>query len=232
VQLGLGRLALLRRQWAKAAEYLEISAGDEHARKQSLTLLAKVWTRLNKPEKAQAAQRQAEQAPEDVRWPDPFVAEVLRLRSGLRFRLEAAGALFGERNYSESIRLLQETVKRYPESTTARLQLGDTWQQLGRWTEAEHEFREAVRIDPEAGEAWFRLGCVQARNKSREAVESFRQAIRLKPDHALAHFNLAVRLRELGDSAGAVHEFRETLRCRPDYAPAREELRRWEKSKK
>jgi Tfp pilus assembly protein PilF len=79
-------------------------------------------------------------------------------------------------------------------------------------------------VAPEAAEAWFRLGCVQAVGHPRAAADSFRRAIRLKPDHALAHFNLGHRLNELGNPAGAAEEFRAALRCRPDYAPAQAAL--------
>lgn len=232
LQLDLGRLAVLRQQWAKAADYLQRCADDDHARKQAHILLADVWTHLNHPEKARAEQRQAGQAAEDRGWPDPIVEEVLQLRSGLGYRLERAAAWFQQGNFDESIRTLQETVTRYPESTRAYLQLGDTWRQLGRLKEAEQSFHEAARIDPNSCEAWFRLGCVQARDRPRDSADSFRRALRIKPDHTLAHFNLAHRLKELGDPAGAAREFREALRCRPDYAPAREALRQLEMGKK
>jgi tetratricopeptide (TPR) repeat protein len=224
-RLGLGRLALLRGQWQTALEQLEPCTDDIHARKRAHAFLAETCGRLGDVERARAEQRRAAEAPDDVLWPDPFVQEVLQLQRGLRFRLQEAAALFQRRQFDEAIRLLEETVARYPESTQARLHLGDTWRILERPDRAEQVLREAVQIDPGAAEAWFRLGCVQALNRSPEAEDSFRRAIDLKPDHTLAHFNLAHRLSERGDASGAAEELRAALRSRPDYTPARDALR-------
>ena len=231
LQLNLGRLALLRGQWQRALEHLEPCTNDVHARRLAHTLRAEAWTHLYEPDKARAEQRQATEAPEDQLWPDPFVEDVLRFQCGLAVRLRQAGDLLAQRRYPQAVQLLDETVQRYPQSMVAWLSLGDTWRQLGRPDRAEPAYREAVRLEPEAPDAWFRLGCIQALDRPREAADSFRRAIRLKPDHALAHFNLGHRLKQLGDADGAADEFRAALRCRPDYAPARDALRELENQK-
>jgi tetratricopeptide (TPR) repeat protein len=233
VLLGLGRLAILREQWRIALHDLEPCTEDEHAGKMAHTLRAEAYARLGEPEKARAEERQAAQAPEDQLWPDPFVEEVLQLRCGLRFRLDRAAALFRSERYSEAVRLLEETVSRYPRSTGARLQLADTWRTLGQPERAEQTLLAAVQLDADSAEAWFRLGCIQAlRKQPGEAADSFRRAIRLKPDHALAHFNLGQCLKQQGDPSGAAEEFRSALRCRPDYAAAQEALVDLEKKKR
>jgi tetratricopeptide (TPR) repeat protein len=224
-RVDLGRLALLRGQPQAALEQLVPCADDPQAAKLVHTLCAEAYSRLGQPERARAEQQKADQAPEDQGWSDPVVDEVMQLCRGVRFRLLNAASHFRGRRISEAIQLLQETVARYPQSTAARLQLGDTWLQLQQPKRAEQAFQEAVRVDPDSAEAWFRLGTVQALDRPREAAESFRRAIRLKPDHTLAHYNLGHRLKELGDPAGAAKEFRAALRCQPDYAPAQEALR-------
>ncbi|HEY7314225.1 MAG TPA: tetratricopeptide repeat protein [Gemmataceae bacterium] len=231
LQLNLGRLALLRGQWQSALELLEPCTNDIHARRLAHTLRAEAWTHLHEPDKARAEQRQATEAPEDQLWPDPFVEDVVQLQCGLAVRLRQVGDLLAQRRYPQAVQLLDETVQRYPQSTTAWLHLGDTWRQLGRPDRAEPAFREAVRIDPDSPDAWFRLGYIQALDRPGEAADSFRRAIRLKPDHALAHFNLANLLKQLDDPAGAADEFRAALRCQPDYAPARDALRELENHK-
>jgi cytochrome c-type biogenesis protein CcmH/NrfG len=232
VRLGLGRLAVLRGQWRAALDELEHCTDDPHSRKMAHTLRAEAHTRLHETDKAREEQRLAEAAPEDVIWPDPFVGEVLALQCGLRFRLQRAADLLELRRFAEAVWFLEATLKRYPESLTAWLQLGVAWQNLGRMDQAEQAYRRAVDVDPDSADAWFRLGCVQALRRPQDAAESFRRTIALKPDHALAHFNLGHRLRELGDAAGAADEFRAALRARPDYAPARDALRELEKKKK
>jgi tetratricopeptide (TPR) repeat protein len=230
VQLGLGRLALLRGQWDAALEHLDPCTNDVHARRLAHTLRAEVWTRLGQPDKAREEQEQAAKAPEDQLWLDPFMEDVLRLRRGLAIRLQRANDLFAQQRYPQAMELLEETVKRYPQAMAARLLLGDFCRRLGRSEQAEQTFAEAVRIDPESADAWFRLGSIQAvRSRIREATDSFRKTIAFKPDHADAHYNLGQCLKQQGDSAGATEEFRAALRCRPDHKPAQQALREMEK---
>lgn len=231
VQLGLGRLAVQRGQWKNALEHLEYCLEDEHSRRLAQTLRAEALGRLGETQVARAAQQEAGRLPEDQAWPDPFVLEVLSLQCGLRFRLQRADELFTAQRPDEAIRLLEQTVTRYPQSAAARIKLGDFSRRTGQLDRAEYEFAEAVRLDAESAEGWFLLGCMQARDRPREAADSFRRTIRLKPDHALAHFNLAHRLKEMGDRTGAIDEFRAALRCQPDYAPARQALEEVEKKK-
>jgi tetratricopeptide (TPR) repeat protein len=238
VQLGLGRLAMMRGQWREALKHLEECTSDVHARRLAHTMCAEAWTRLQQPDKARAEQEQAEQAPEDQLWPDPFVEEVLRLQRGLSIRLQRAHNLFEHQRYQQAIELMDDTLRRYPKSTAAWLLFGDIWRQLGQMNpdqqtpllnRAELAFQQAVRIDPESADAWFKLGCVQGLSRPREGADSFQKAIRLKSDHTLAHYNLAQMLKKLDDPKGAAEEFRAALRCQPGFAPAQKALAEMEK---
>jgi tetratricopeptide (TPR) repeat protein len=231
VQLGLGRLAVQRGQWKAALEHLEYCLEDEHSRRLAQTLRAEALGRLGETEAARSAQQEAGRLPEDQAWPDPFVLEVLSLQCGLPFRLQRADELFAAQRPDEAIRLLEQTVTRYPQSAAARLKLGKFWRQLGRLAQAEQAFQDSLRIDPDSAEAWFYLGTVQGLERPREAADSFRRAIHLKSDHALAHFNLGLCLKKLNDRNGAADEFRAALRCQPDFAPARQALEELEKKK-
>jgi tetratricopeptide (TPR) repeat protein len=224
-RLGLGRLALLREQWRAGLEPLAACQEDGHARRLAHTLQAEAWGRLGEAERARAEQDQAAKLPEDERWPDPFVDEVLRLQRGLRARLETADGLKRGGRSEQALELLKDTADKYPRSVKAHLLLGEVYLQLGRPDLAEPSYRHAVQADPDAAEAWFSLGVAQAEDRPREAADSFRRAVRLKPNHAWAHFNLGQMLKKLGDPAGAADEFRAALRCRPDYAAAREALK-------
>jgi tetratricopeptide (TPR) repeat protein len=228
----LGRLALLRENWIAALEHLAACIEDKHARKLAHTLRADLWNRLGEAEKARAEQERAALLPDDVRWPDPFVSEVLELKRGLRARLESADSLTREGKTGEVIVLLEETAGKYPKSAETWMRLGDLWRISRRLDRAEESFRRATQVDPEAAEPWFRLGTVyQAQGQPREAADNFRRAIRLRPDHALAHFDLGHCLNALGDPPGAANEYREALRCRPDFTPAMTALTELESSR-
>lgn len=225
VQLGLGRLAILRGEWRSALEYLEPCTNDVHAQQLAHTLLAEAWTRLGEPDTARTEQKQAAEAPKDQSWPDPFIEDVLRLQRGLSSRLKQSLDLLAQGQSRQAKELLEETMQRYPHAASVRLLLGEVWRNLRRYEQAEQAFAEAVRIDPDSPDAWFRLGCIQAaRGRMPKAAESFRRAIRLKPDYADAYVNLGHCLQELGDAAGAAGEFRAALRCRPDDERARQAL--------
>jgi tetratricopeptide (TPR) repeat protein len=224
--LDRGRLALQREQWQTALKHLERCLDDVRTRRVTRQLRATIWNQLHEPERAREEQQQASRLPQDEPWHDLFVEEVLALQTGLQNSLRQAGSLVSYRRHAEAIRLLEQTVREYPQSTAAWLQLADTWQQVKRLDRAEAAFREATRADANSVDAWFGLGYVQAeRGRSQDAADSFRRAIHLKADHAMAHFHLGVRLKELGDEAGAADAFRTALRCRPDYAQARSALR-------
>jgi Tfp pilus assembly protein PilF len=121
---------------------------------------------------------------------------------------------------------LEQTATRYPQAMEPWLGMGECWQQLGRAEEAERCYRKAVEADPEALQAWYRMGCLQSKDRPAEGAESFRRAIALKPDHTEAYFNLGQCLLWLGDRAGAAEAFRAAVRCDPGFEPAREALRK------
>jgi tetratricopeptide (TPR) repeat protein len=223
-RLSLGRLAFLREDWRNALKQLAACGEDEHTRKLAHTLSAQVRRRLGEGKRAEAEADGAEQLPSDANWPDPYTDAVAALQRGLHARIQQAAALTHAGKPGQAIQLLEQTSAKYPESVEIWLGLGGLWFQLGRPDRAEGAFHKAVEADPDAAEGWFRLGCIQALDRPREAADSFRRVIRLRPDHTLAHFNLGHRLKQLGDLAGAAEEFRATLRCRPDYAPARDAL--------
>jgi cytochrome c-type biogenesis protein CcmH/NrfG len=226
--LGLGRLALLRRDWRGGLAHLEACRDDVHARKRACSLRAEAWTQLGEPERARAEQRRWEELPEDQPWPDPWHEEVLKCRRGLRARFQSVDQLLQSGQVQDAVELLQATLDRYPQSVEAWMRLGGIWFRAQKADRAEACYRQAVHAAPDMAEAWFRLGCVQYLVHSREADDSFRRAIRLKPDHAQAHFNLAQSLKERGKRDEAAAEFRAALRCRPDYDRARTALKELE----
>jgi tetratricopeptide (TPR) repeat protein len=223
-RLGLGRLALLRENWQLTIKELEPCTADEHARRKALALSAEAWNRIGDQKMAKAEEAKMAALPEDQPWPDPFLEEVFNLQRGLRSRLAQSDLLRRQGQPREAATFLRETLKRYPGSLEAQIRLGETLWSLQEVDLAEKAFADAVQTAPDSAEAWFGLACAQSRRQPRLAAQSFREAIRLKPDHVLAHYNLAERLKELGDRAGAVEEFRVTLRCRPDFEPARAAL--------
>ena len=156
----------------------------------------------------------------------------MSLRQGLSARLTFAHMLRRGGNTEQAIDFLQETARKYPASPLPWLILAEFWRDLGRTDRGEQACRQAIKVDPEAVQGWYGLGCFQLPNRPEEAMASFRRALDLKPDHALAHLNLGLCLKRLGDLSGAEAELRSALRCRPDLPEARAALEEVTKKEK
>ena len=97
--------------------------------------------------------------------------------------------------------------------------------EAGRRTEAIAEYREAVRLKPDAAEAHNSLGAVLYNvGEAEAAIQEYRRALRLNPDLAEAHNNLGVALLSTGHFAAAVGEYRQAVELKPEFTEARYNL--------
>ncbi|CEG11502.1 hypothetical protein MSIBF_A1490001 [groundwater metagenome] len=96
--------------------------------------------------------------------------------------------------------------------------LGRIYYYTKRFEEAEKEFREAIRLNPNYADAHNNLGnLLIILNRYEEAEKEFREAIRLNPNYADAHNNLGNLLKNLKRFEEAEKEFREAIRINPNY---------------
>lgn len=85
--------------------------------------------------------------------------------------------------------------------------------QQGRFLEAKGLLQQVCAIDRVDSEAWFTLGVVNGKLEEKSAaIDCFRQSVGIQPDHALAHYNLGMVLRGMGDYEAAAQSFRTALR--------------------
>lgn len=90
-------------------------------------------------------------------------------------------------------------------------------------------YQQSVALDPVNPLTRLSLGGVYyALNQKEDAVKAFELAVASKPDFANAHYNLAVTLRDKGDTLRAAQEMAQTLNLvtpgTPDYEGAKKEL--------
>jgi len=105
------------------------------------------------------------------------------------------------------------------------LRRGNLWMNLKEYDEAEKEYREAIRINPNFAGAHNNLGNLLANlQQYDEAEKEYREAIRINPNYALAHNNLGVLLMNLQRYDEAEKEYREAIRINPNYAEAHNNL--------
>jgi predicted O-linked N-acetylglucosamine transferase (SPINDLY family) len=112
-----------------------------------------------------------------------------------------------------------------PDDAEAHSNLGATFQELGRFHEAESCCRRALQIKPHYAEAHNNLGNIlQDLGQLDNAVDSYRRAVTIKPDYAEAYSNLGVALKGLGRLEEAVANLQKSLLIKPDYIQARSNL--------
>jgi tetratricopeptide (TPR) repeat protein len=218
--LGLARVALRRGDPEQSLGHLQPALGDSRVKKACRLLLAEVQQRLGKGPSAEAL-REVAQLPEDPGWPDPFWEEATRLKTGMKAQLYRAESWLRNGRIPDAIRLLQQTVRDYPDSYYAWLMFGRALTRQRNLKVAEQALNTALKLAPDSAETQFYLGVALFLQKDYRAAEAlFRNAVKIKPDFAMAHYNFGCCLRQQGDRAGALEAFRVALQCKADYADA------------
>jgi tetratricopeptide (TPR) repeat protein len=98
---------------------------------------------------------------------------------------------------------------------------GDDLGELGNFTAAAAEYKEAIRLNPDDAGGHYNLGvALLEQGQNAAAAVEFKEAVRLNPDDAETHSNLGVALAEQGQNAAAVAEYKDAVRLNPDDANA------------
>jgi Tfp pilus assembly protein PilF len=223
--LNLARLAVEGGDLRAALDHLRHSLADKRTQKAAAVLAAEIHQRLGDPAAAEQQRRRAAQLPDDPAWPDPFVEEIVRLRTGKQVALAHADRLLSQNRFSEAMAALQELVRDYPDSDWAWLLLGRAFLGRRELPAAEDALRKAAQIASNSIEAQFYLGVVLLlRDEPRAAAACFRRATEIKPDFAEAHHNLGYCLLHEGDQTGAIEAFRRAVLCKPQFSDAHRDL--------
>jgi protein O-GlcNAc transferase len=92
---------------------------------------------------------------------------------------------------------------------------------MGRYDEADADFRRVLRLDPWNAAAEVELGLLAwHRGLGAEAVGHFRWALERTPDDARIHAYLADTLNQAGDFPGAYQALERALQLDPRHAKA------------
>jgi len=115
--------------------------------------------------------------------------------------------------------------KKRIEISENHLYKGNTLMNKRNFEEAEKEFREAIKINPNYADAHNNLGILlQNLNRYEEAEKEYRESIRINPNYAEAHNNLGNLLQNLNRYEEAEKEYREAIRINPNYILAYQNL--------
>lgn len=121
--------------------------------------------------------------------------------------LAALGAVAGVRSeiYRSDLSLFRAAVHTSPNSEIGRNNLGMALFNRGRIDAAEREYKEALRLDPQASPPLANLAVLyEHRGDIPRAEKAFGEVLRLSPTHTIAVVHLARLQRKRGDRAGAI----------------------------
>jgi len=122
---------------------------------------------------------------------------------------------FAEAHHGLGMALLEQA-KQYGDTTKKRTAGDEKGIELA--DRAITEFRQALLLRPEFGQAHFGLGwALDFKSDLQGAEAEYREATRLMPSFAYAHVRLGRLLEAKGDATCAEAEFQQALRVQPDY---------------
>lgn len=116
--------------------------------------------------------------------------------------------------------LWEDAAEKSPNKWRPHVALGVALTTAGLPEEAIQEFKKAISLNPQAGEAFLNIGYLYfVQGKFEEAIPFFQKAIKLRPRlAAVAHNNLGAVYLNLKKKDEAFKELQEALRKRPIYA--------------
>jgi len=103
-----------------------------------------------------------------------------------------------------------------PGDDKAYLELGKSYRNQGKLSEAEESFKKAIKLNPRDDGAYIELGWVyQDQGKFSEAEESFKKAIKLNPRNDGPYIQLGEFYQERGKFSEAEESFKKAIEINP-----------------
>jgi serine/threonine protein kinase/tetratricopeptide (TPR) repeat protein len=122
-------------------------------------------------------------------------------------------------NYSAAVIGFQYVLRVDPQNVDANIELGNTYDALGRTADAEKQFRHAIEISPQCWKCYNSLGIfLNGHGRYGEAAQAWQQIIELTPDNVWGYLNVGAAYFNIGQFEKADEFFRRGLRVVPDDA--------------
>jgi len=219
--LGLGKVAVAQDRAAEAINFLNAAVDHPSTRKAAYRLLLNMDQKLGRTNQAEQLARRLAELPNDQPWPDPFFAEIEQLKTGEKAWIDLGDEWIKTGRVPEAVRLLEQTVRTYPNSDRALFFLGRAYLRLGNTAGAEAALTRAVELAPDSVEAQMQLGVTRlSQGRARAAQPCFRAALQAKPNLSQAWFNLGLSLGVDVNRAESIAAFREAIRLKPNLIEA------------
>ena len=207
---GLGRAALARRDFARAADYLEQTLAADARASVAHYPLALAYRELGDTAKAEAHLRQ--RGGVEVGPPDPLMVELRGVLKG-PVAEEARGVrALDAGDYRAAAGYFRTAVEQAPENAALRHKLGTALSLAGDTAGAVREFEEVLRRSPGFAQAHYSLGVMAAATgQLPQATEHLAAAVKSQPDYVDARLRLAEALRLGGQMERSLAQYEAVL---------------------
>lgn len=215
----LGELALARRDYQKAVDYLTLALTTEPGANKLHYPLAMAYRRLGKQDLAK--KHLALRGMVGVQPPDPLTSKLESLLRGYRVHVLAGKLAFSAERWAEAATSFEKAVAAKPDEPGAWVNLGATYVKLGRNEQGRISFEKAIELDPENMTARYDLGalCVFM-GKHEEAVRHLAEFIKATPNDAMAHYKLGKAYDQAQNPDSAMKQYLRALELDASLADA------------
>lgn len=212
--VGLARVALHKREDAKAVDVLEGYLSQHPGDRYALRLLGTAYQRLGRTEEADYALAVGSSG-EPV-WPDPWSDQLAEFRVGFAQALKSATSQVLNGQFDAAVPALERLRLERPDDLSLMHQLGLTYVAVGRASDGVALLELALTRDPDNLESHLRLATAYINlNDPKRALTHAERAVALSPELGRAHVAAGMALWRGGRSLDALGAFQRAVRFDP-----------------
>ena len=124
----------------------------------------------------------------------------------------------------EKVTELQDWARTHPQDSQVRINLGNTYYDMGRFDAAISWYEEALQLEPDNVDVGTDLGTAYLYTGNPiKAVERYKRSLEIDPDHTQTLQNISVAYLSTGNYDEAIGHLERLLESNPNY-PQREEI--------
>lgn len=217
---GLGKVALLERQYAAALKYFNQALAREPQASSIHYQLAMTYRGLG--DLAHMQEQLQARGNVEPAIQDTLLDEINVLKQGKFGLLERGNTAMREGRFSDAVDAYRQMVRLDPADPVSYKFLGVALARSGQPDEALKQYARALQLDPKNATVHYNTGILLIEaGKEEQAIAHFQQALQLDPGLVAAHFQLANLLMRKGKDADAEREYGVVVSLEPQNGFAR-----------
>jgi len=144
--------------------------------------------------------------------------------------IEKANELKNKERFEESLKILEDLYRDFPNSEDIKKELIDTLFSYGgylndeyilEYEKARNIFKKTIEIDPNNYRAHYNLGIAYFNlGEMKKAKNAYKMAIKIKPDYKHCHYNIGLIYETKGDFKHALNHYEKALKIDPNFTYA------------